>query len=281
GRRAAGLETQGRTLEPKAWKTRLRRPAAAVALERGMIALGTVFVGAPILALVQRGLAAGPAQLLARADVQDAIATSLVLGLVSAVLATGLALALAAAHEAARRRSAGRRGVFGFATGAGANLVFAMPPLAIAAGWFVGIRFFTDPWAFGAPLVAAVNAMMALPFAIRLIQPAFDAAAARHNRLCAALGLYGLRRAAIIDLPAMRRPLATAFAFSMALGIGDLGVIALFGSDDLRTLPFLILQRMGSYRTSDAAALTLVLMVLVLALVWVADRLSARERKCV
>ena len=30
--------------------------------------------------------------------------------------------------------------------------------------------------------------------------------------------------------------------------------MALFGSEDLTTLPLLILQRMGSYRTADAAA---------------------------
>ncbi|MCA9269477.1 MAG: ABC transporter permease subunit, partial [Planctomycetales bacterium] len=255
----------------------LPRTRSVTMLQRLAIVLGAVFVLSPVLALVLRGVAGGPAQLLARADAQGAVATSIVLGLVSALLATVSALALSAAHEAARRRVGGRSGVFGYATGAGANLVFAMPPLAIAAGWFVGIRLIADPWAFGAPLVASVNAMMALPFAIRFVQPAFDAAAARHNRLCAALGLFGWRRFAVVDWPAMRRPLATAFAFSMALGIGDLGVIALFGSDDLRTLPFLILQRMGSYRTADAAGLTLVLIVLVLALVWLADRLSAGE----
>ena len=45
---------------------------------------------------------------------------------------------------------------------------------------------------------------------------------------------------------------------AMALSLGDLGAIALFGSQDVVTLPYLLLQRMGSYRTSDAAGLALV-----------------------
>ena len=79
----------------------------------------------------------------------------------------------------------------------------------------------------------------------------------------------GLR---LIDWPVLRRPLATGFAFAMALSLGDLGVIALFGSDSVQTLPYLLLARMGSYRTDDAAGLALLLGLLCLALVFLADR---------
>ena len=63
----------------------------------------------------------------------------------------------------------------------------------------------------------------------------------------------------------------------MALSLGDLGVIALFGSDAVQTLPYLLYQRMGSYRTADAAGLALLLGVVCFALVAAADRLG-RER---
>ena len=61
-------------------------------------------------------------------------------------------------------------------------------------------------------------------------------------------------------------------AFSLALSLGDLGVIAIFGSQDVQTLPYLILQRMGSYRTQDAAGLALLLCVMTMARMMVADR---------
>jgi thiamine transport system permease protein len=117
-----------------------------------------------------------------------------------------------------------------------------------------------------------------MPFAVRLLRPAWDTAAARHNRLCAQLGIHGLNRLRLIDWPSIRRPFGMAFAFAMALSIGDLGTIALFGSDALLTLPYLLLQRMGSYRTFDAAGLALILGLLCLGLMMLADR-AATSRK--
>ena len=121
-------------------------------------------------------------------------------------------------------------------------------------------------------MVVTVNAVMAMPFAIRAIRPAHDAAGERNDRLCAQLGLTGWNRLKLIDWPVLRRPLMTGFAFAVALSLGDLGVIALFGSDFVQTLPYLLLGRMGSYRTDDAAGLALLLGLLCLALVFLADR---------
>ena len=96
---------------------------------------------------------------------------------------------------------------------------------------------------------------------MRAIRPAHDAAAERHDRLAASLGISGWNRFRLVDWPSIRRPLLTGFAFAMALSLGDLGVIALFGSDAVKTLPFLLLERMGSYRTADAAGLALIIAV--------------------
>ena len=102
------------------------------------------------------------------------------------------------------------------------------------------------------------------------------AAAERHDRLAANLGMSGIARFRLVDWPALRAPMLAAFAFSMALSLGDLGVIALFGSDRVQTLPWLLLSRMGSYRTADAAGLALWLAILTLALMMVVSRLSRR-----
>ena len=72
-----------------------------------------------------------------------------------------------------------------------------------------------------------------------------DAARRRHDRLSAQLGLTGLTRFRMVDWPVLKRPLATAFAFAVALSLGDLGVIALFGSDAVQTLPYLLFGRLG------------------------------------
>jgi thiamine transport system permease protein len=127
-------------------------------------------------------------------------------------------------------------------------------------------------------MVVTVNAVMAVPFAIRAIRPAHDAAAARHDRLAASLGMSGMSRWRLVDWPVLRRPLLTALAFAMALSLGDLGVIALFGSDAVQTLPYLLLQRMGAYRTADAAGLALFLGILCLLLMSLADTRPTARR---
>jgi len=60
----------------------------------------------------------------------------------------------------------------------------------------------------------------------------------------------------------------------MALSLGDLGVIALFGTQDFVTLPALIYRQMGSYRFDEAIGTALVLSALVLAFSSLAERCS-------
>jgi thiamine transport system permease protein len=47
----------------------------------------------------------------------------------------------------------------------------------------------------------------------------------------------------------------------------------------VRTLPLLLLQRMSSYRTADAAGLAGLLAILCLGLIWAADAAFGRARR--
>ena len=198
-----------------------------------------------------------------------------VLAVLSAILSVAMSLALAAARQALSRGRAKGVGLLEGAAGTGAGFVLVVPPVVIGAGWFVLLRHTGFLFAAAPLMVATVNAVMAMPFVIRAIRPAYDAAGERNDRLCTQLGVAGWNRARLIDWPVLRRPIATGFAFAMALSLGDLGVIALFGSDSVQTLPYLLLARLGSYRTDDAAGLALLLGLLCLALVFFADRLGA------
>jgi thiamine transport system permease protein len=160
----------------------------------------------------------------------------------------------------------------------GAGFVLVIPPIVVGAGWFILLRQTTDVLALAPIMVVTVNAAMAMPFAMRALRPAHDLSIARHDRLAVSLGIAGLDRWRLVDWPALRRPLLTAGAFAMALSLGDLGVIALFGSDAVQTLPYLLLQRMGSYRTADAAGIALLLGLLCLVLMWLADRGAGGRR---
>lgn len=261
-------------------RRRYVQASSGEAVVNGAVVLAAaLFVLAPMAAVVVSGLQADLARLASERAVRSATLTSLVLGASSAVLAMAMSWALVSARqklgEAGRGRSAG---LLERVIDSGAGFVLVVPPIVIGAGWFMLLRGKVDVLAAAPFMVVAVNAIMAMPFAVRAIRPAHDAAAARHDRLAEQLGIAGWNRIRLIDWPVLKRPLLMGFAFAMALSLGDLGVIALFGSDAVQTLPYLLLGRMGSYRTADAAGIALLLGLLCLALMLLADWLG-RERE--
>ena len=245
-----------------------------------VVSFVVLFVLTPFVVIVWRGLSADLSGLLLQASVRRAVTTSLLLGTLSAVLAVMLGLAFAAGvtRRAAARRFSGRQTGAERLFGQMSSLILVVPPVVIAAGWFMVIRRFADVYAAAPVMVVTINAAMAVPFAIRLLQPAALSAAERYDRLCRQLGLDGFARLRLVTWPLLRRAIFLAFAFSLALSLGDLGVITIFGSQDVQTLPYLILQRMGSYRTQDAAGLALLLCVMTMVLMMIADRGSEPNR---
>ena len=246
-----------------------------------LIGVATAFLVLPLVSLALDAAAAPLARLIGEPAVHRALATSLVIAGSAAILATGLTWALVQGARAARQRARERPGLEWFATACdiGGSLILVMPPIVIGAGWFVLLRPFADVFVLAPILVVVINALMAIPYASRILGPAVAEAAQSHDRLCASLGISGWNRFRRIDWPALRRPLGLALAFAMALSLGDLGAIALFGSEEVRTLPLLLLQRMSSYRTADAAGLAGLLAVLCLGLLWTADALFGRARR--
>jgi len=249
-----------------------RRFIAATPLETALntclILMATLFVLGPLGATVASGLKADLARLASETVVHKALGTSVVLAALSATFAVALTLALVLARSPARN-----------STDARASLVLVVPPIVIGAGWFILMRGVTDVFLLAPVMVVAVNAVMAMPFVVRAVRPAHAAGRARHDRLADQLGITGWARFRLVDLPPLWRPIAPGLAFAMALSIGDLGVIALFGSDAVQTLPYLLLQRMGSYRTADAAGLALLLGLLCFSLMLVADRLGRESAR--
>lgn len=148
----------------------------------------------------------------------------------------------------------------------------AISPLVLGTGLFLILRPVVNPFDMALPVTALVNALMALPFALRILAPEADAVAEDYGRLRATLRLTGLAWLRWVWLPRMRRPLGFAAGLTAALAMGDLGVIALFADPDRATLPLQVYRLMGSYQMEAAAGAALLLMVLSLGLFWLFDR---------
>ncbi len=241
-----------------------------------VITIGLTFIALPMLAIVLSGASAPFSAIVSQSVFWQALGTSLVLALTAASLSLVMAWSLLAAERTIMRRRTPSSGAAWLvacmqATG---SLILVVPPVVIGAGWFVVLHRTGMAGSLAPFIVAIVNALMALPFVMRILRPAVIAQAQHHDRLCASLGLAGLQRWRLIDLPVLARSFALAFAFAAALSIGDLGAAALFGSADFVTLPLLLLQKMGSYRSVEAAGIALFLAGFCLGLIWLAERLK-------
>ncbi|MFO1171207.1 MAG: ABC transporter permease subunit [Hyphomicrobiaceae bacterium] len=222
----------------------------------GTIALATMFVGTPLLAVIVDGITPSLWRVLGEPTLYRAALTSLTIAAAASALAVLAALALGYGAAARAPR------LFEIASLVG----LVVPPVVVAAGWFLIAHRTGAASALTPVLVVLLNALMAIPYAASVLFPAIRAVIERYDRLSQSLGLTGVRRLQRIDLPLLARPVALALGLSALVSLGDLGVVAIFGGEGIVTLPLLLYQRLGSYRTDDAAALALLLTFLTLAL---------------
>ena len=145
-------------------------------------------------------------------------------------------------------------------------------PLMIGTGWFILINPVADPVSLSLPVTAVVNALMALPFALRIIVPAFRETLGSYRRLCLSLRMQGWAVWRWVILPRTRAEIGFAAGLTGALSVGDLGVIALFADPDRTTLPLQMYRLMGAYKTEAAAGAALILLCLALGVFWVCEK---------
>lgn len=156
-------------------------------------------------------------------------------------------------------------------------LILAMPGIVLASGIFM---FYNNT--SGVPdspenIIVLVNALIAMPYALKVLDTPMRDIAGHYNRLCLSLGIHGWQRLRLVEERALKRPLAQALAFACVLSVGDFGVISLFGSDDFRTLPFYLYQQMGAYRGQQAAVSALLLLVVCFILFTLIEKVAGNH----
>ena len=248
----AVIPDAGRARPVQHWGGGRRRDAA-------IIALAALFLILPLVAVVLRG-APGLFDLpppVWRAAARSVTLAALVAG---AVVITALAIGMAALRYPALEL-AGLPGL-------------AVSPLVLGTGLFLLVRPMLSPEALALPATLLANTMAALPFALRLILPRLRQASADHGRLASSLGLSRRIWFGRILWPGLRPAVGLAAGLAAALAMGDLGVIALFADPERATLPLQVMRLMGNYRSNDAAAASLLLVMLSLALFWACERVT-------
>jgi thiamine transport system permease protein len=198
---------------------RIDGEAASARLWDGMLLLlAALFVGLPLFSVVLAGLKADLPKLATQPVFLQALATSLAIALAAGLIAVSASLAIVRARHAvaaARGRNIARRSL-GALLGSIPSLVLLAPPIVLATGWFMALRPLGDPTNFAVPLIIGINMLMALPFVIRVVEPAYRIHRQHTERLALSLGLQGISRWRLVDWPGLRRPLMTSLSFAMA-----------------------------------------------------------------
>ena len=227
--------------------------------DAGWIAAASLILLLPLAAIMLRGLAGLP-------QVPGSVYGAAVISLGTALLSVALMLALALplAGWIATRRKGGVEAV--------GLLGLAASPLMIGTGWFILINPVMDPVAVALPVTALVNALMALPFALRILVPRLRDTVEDFGRLSQSLRITGWPLWRWVLLPRARVQIGFAAGLTGALSMGDLGVIALFADPERVTLPLKMYQLMGAYRMDAAAGAGLLLLTLSLGLFWIFEK---------
>lgn len=228
------------------------------AIDATAILLAALFLLLPITLVILRG---APALIHLPSTVWTAALASILIALISTALMLTLALpiAIAAGTGRARLEAIGLLGI-------------AASPLVIGTGLFIVINPIADPFALALPVTATVNAIMALPFALRIMTPAVRDTHANYDRLSASLKLTGLPWLRLVLLPRIRRNLGFACGLTAAMSMGDLGVIALFADPQTATLPLQMYRLMGAYRMDLASGAAVLLLALSFGIFWLFDK---------
>lgn len=262
-----GTSQGGHWRDPQdSWPTRV--------VDSLLIGLALLLLLPPLMAVIVDGINSTLTALLAQSVLWQALFTSLRIALAAGVVSVSLTLMLLWSARELRLR---HRFFYGQALEVSGMVILAMPGIVLATGFFLLLNSTTGLPESADGVVILTNALMAIPYAIKVLDNPMRDVAERYGRLCQSLDIRGFNRLRLIELRALKAPLAQALAFACVLSVGDFGAVALFGSDDFRTLPFLLYQQIGAYRSSDGAATALILLLLCFVLFTLIEKIPGRH----
>ena len=282
-RRVGHLAARGRVTPPRRPSTARERGALATAL-----APTVILVTLPLASLVERSLVVRGGhgldnyRALASRDrasstllvpPTDAIRNSLTTALVATVI--GLVVgALASGAIVYGRRVLSRLldaglmlplGTSAVTLGFGFLLALDEPPLDLRTKWI---------------LVPLAQALVAIPFVVRIVVPALRAIDDRLRDAATMLGASPSRVWHHVDWPVAARAATAAGAFAFAISLGEFGATSFLARPDRPTIPvamFRLLSRPGAALHGMAMALAVILGALVLATTLIVERVRPRD----
>lgn len=147
---------------------------------------------------------------------------------------------------------------------------FLLLPLgasAVSLGLGMLLIFSRAPldWIRSPLMLPAAHSLVALPFVVRGLKPAFAGIPDRLREAAAVLGANPWRVRMAVDIPIVLRAILSAAAFAFAISLGEFGATAIIVRPDFPTMPvgiYRLLSQPGGLNYGQAMAMTTLLMLL-------------------
>lgn len=161
----------------------------------------------PLLAVIVDGINRNMLDVLAQPALWQALSTSLRIAIAAGLLSVTLTMMLLWSSRELRAR---QRPLAGQAMELSGMLILAMPGIVLATGFFLLLNNTIGLPESADGIVIFTNALMAIPYALKVLENPMRDIAARYSMLCQSLGIEGFARLRVVELRALRRPLAGA-----------------------------------------------------------------------
>jgi thiamine transport system permease protein len=265
-----------------------RRPRGRErAVVGGVLGFTVVFLGGPLAVLVWRSLRVGGHWSLGsfRALGTSSATTTLFVSPWAAVrnsvefacIATVIALVVGGLASVAIASRPGRS-----TRSFDAFLMLPLGTSAVTVGFGFLLAFQHLPFGLETSpyLVPIAHAVVAIPFVVRAVVPALRSIDPRLRDAATMLGASPRRVWREVDLPITARAFAVAAGFCAAVSLGEFGATLFIARPDWPTVPIAIqrfLSRTGQINVNQALAMSVILMLLTIVVVFAIERIRVRD----
>ena len=254
------LKQSNQTTNVELWKPRLAG-SRKLGLQSILI-LQTLLILLPLVSVLWAGISVSHFwQRLVNLELWEATLFSVLISLIASITTVGVTYLIALET----RQLLYRKHHFLHAIlGSVATYPLILPVFLLAVGLFLLLMNISLSTTQLLVLVGVMNGIILIPYVYPMLFSSMWETFNAQDKLARSLGLSGFNRWWIAEKHYLVRPLANAFILAMSASLGSFAVIAFFGTADFSTLPYLLYQQLGSYRTEDASVTALMLMLFAL-----------------
>ena len=218
-----------------------------------------IFAFSPLIIILVKGIQSGElANTFYSSSFVTALVNTFIISLFSGILSITLSIGLLYFGKNIFKLNSLRKFYF-FETQIYLLMVFS--PVLISSGFFILFRNFLGMIEPGLWIVIIINSVFTIPLSYSLIKPSFYKVFFEQNFLIKSLSINGFKRFILIEWPAVKSSIITAFIVTSIVSSSDLVIISFFGTNDFSTLSLLIFRLMGSYQIAESHAVSLFFLI--------------------